>query len=168
MADKYQSLIDGREEMVEATVISTGASEAGDIVALGSDGKIDLSVLPLGVGPQIQMIVSSENLDAGDFVNVYDVTGTPTVRKADSTNDRRAVGFVITSTTSPAMATVYFEGRNDQLSGLVAGQRIYLDASGNFQTTAPSLAGGDVIHQYLGKALSATTMDVEIADEIVL
>lgn len=168
MADKYQSLISGRETMVEATVTSTGVAEAGDIVALDASGKLDVSVLPTGVGPQVQVIVTSENLSAGDFVNIWDDAGTPKARLADSTNDRRAVGYVVASTTAPANATVYFEGRNDQLSGLTAGQRIYLDAAGNIQTTAPSLAGGDVIHQYLGKALSATVMDVEIDDEIVL
>lgn len=168
MADKYQSLINGRETMVEATVESLGASSAGEILALDNFGKISISVLPTGVGPSVQVVEASENLDAGDFVNIFDDVGTAKVRKASSDNDRRAVGYVLEATTAPATATVYFEGRNDQLTGLTAGQRIYLDTAGNIQTTAPSLAGGDVIHQYLGKALSATTMDVEIADEIVL
>jgi hypothetical protein len=168
MADKYQSLINGREQMVEGTVTSTGPAEAGKIPALDSSGKLDLSLLPTGIGPQVQIVVASEDLDAGDFVNIWNDAGTPKVRKADSGNDRRAVGYVLTAVSQSANATVYFEGRNDQLSGLTAGQRIYLDTAGNIQTTPPSLAGGDVIHQYLGKALSATTMDVEIADEIVL
>ncbi len=168
MADKYQSLSGGREVMVEATVTSTGVAQAGDILALDSTGKIDVSVLPTGVGPSVQVVVASENLDAGDFVNIFDNGGVPNVRKADSGADRRAVGYVVEAVSSAANATVYFEGRNDQLTGLTAGQRIYLDTAGNIQTTAPSIAGGDVIHQYLGKALSSTTMDVEIADEIVL
>ena len=168
MADKYQSLLSGRETMVEATVVSTGVAEAGDIVALDAAGKIDVSLLPTGVGPAVQVLIADENLSAGDFVNIFDNGGTPTVRLADSTNDRRAVGYVKEAVTAGNNATVYFEGLNDDLSGLVAGQRLYLDASGDVQSTAPSLAGGDVIHQYLGKALSATSMDVEIADEIVL
>lgn len=168
MADKFQSLISGRETMIEATVVSTGAPEAGDIVALDGTGKLDVSVLPVGVGPATQVILASENLSAGDFVNVYDNAGTPNVRKADSTNDRRASGFVLSSVTSGNNATVYFEGQNTQVSGLTAGQRLYLDAAGAVTSTAPSIAGGDVIHQYLGKALSTTVMDVEMEDEIVL
>jgi hypothetical protein len=168
MADKYQSLISGRETMVEATVVSTGVAEAGDLVALDATGKLDVSVLPTGVGPAVQIILASENLSAGNFVNVYDNAGTPNVRLADSTNDRRAVGYVLSSVISGNNATVYFEGKNDQLAGLTAGQRLYLDAAGAVTSTVPSLGGGDVIHQYLGKALSATAMDVEIADEIVL
>jgi hypothetical protein len=168
MADKYQSLLSGRETMVEATVISTGAGEAGDIVALDGTGKLDVSVLPTGVGPAVQVILASENLSAGNFVNVYDNAGTANVRLADSTNDRRASGYVLAAVTSGNNATVYFEGQNNQLSSLVAGQRIYLDAAGAVTSTVPSIAGGDVIHQFLGKALNATTMDVEIADEIVL
>lgn len=167
MADKYQSLNAGRETMVEATVISTGVAEAGDIVALDGTGKIDLSLLPTGIGPAVQTILASENLSAGDFVNVYDNAGTPNVRKADSTNDRRASGFVLSSVTSGNNATVYFEGQNNQLSGLTAGQRLYLDASGAVTSVAPALPT-DLIHQYLGKALNATVMDVEIEDEIVL
>lgn len=168
MADKYQGLVNGRETMVEATAVSTGVAQAGDVVALGADGKLDLSLFPTGLGPTVQIVVASENISAGRFVNIFDNAGTPNVRAADSTNDRRAVGYIVDAVTSGNNATVYFEGRNDQLTGLTAGQRIYLDAAGAIQTTAPSIAGGDVIHQYLGKALSATVMDVEIADEIVL
>jgi hypothetical protein len=168
MADKYQSLISGREQMIEATVVSTGVAEAGDILALDATGKIDISVLPVGVGAATAVVLASENLTAGDFVNIYDNAGTPNCRKADSTNDRRAVGFVLNAVTSGNNATIYFEGQNTQLSGLTAGARLYLDSLGAVTTTVPSLGGGDVIHQFLGKAINSTTMDVEIADEIVL
>jgi hypothetical protein len=168
MADKYQTLIAGRETMVEATTVSTGVAQAGDIIALDSTGKIDLSLLPVGVGPSVQTAIAAENLSAGDFVNIYDDSGTPKVRKADSTNDRRAVGFVLSAVTSGNNATVFFEGLNTAVSGLVAGQRVYLSAAGGIKTTVPSTGSGDVIHQYLGRALNTTVMDTEIEDEVVL
>lgn len=167
MADKYQSLVSGRETMVEATVVSAGAGNAGEIPALDGTGKLDLSVMPVGVGPATAAILASENLAAGDFVNVYDNAGTQNVRKADASNDRRANGFVLAAVTSGNNATVYFEGQNTQLSGLTPGARQYLGAGGAPTETVPVLPGS-VIHQFLGTAISATAMDVEMADEIVL
>ena len=35
---------------VEATVVSAGAGNAGDVVGLDATGKIDVSVLPTGIG----------------------------------------------------------------------------------------------------------------------
>jgi len=168
MADKYQTLIAGRETMVEATTVSTGVAQAGDIIALDSTGKIDFSLLPTGLGPTVQVAPASENLNAGDFVNIFNNLGTPNVRKADSTNDRRAVGYVLTAVTAGNNATVFFEGLNSAVTGLTPGQRVYLGAAGGIKTTPPSSASGDVIHQYLGRALNTTLMDVEIDDEIVL
>ena len=167
MADKYQTIIAGRDTMVSATVTSAGSGDAGKIPGLDASGKLDPSLMPVGVGAANASIVASENLSAGDFVNIYDDAGTPKCRKADSTNDRRADGFVLASVTSPAAASVYFEGQNTQLTGLVAGQRLYLTASGAVSSTPPS-SPTDSIHQFLGKALSATVMDVEMADEVVL
>ena len=46
MADKYMSLNNGKRTLVEATDTSTGAADAGEIVALNSAGQIDASMLP--------------------------------------------------------------------------------------------------------------------------
>jgi len=55
MADKYNTLENGKEVNREATVVSTGVGEAGDILALGPDGKIDESVLPTGIGADVKV-----------------------------------------------------------------------------------------------------------------
>jgi len=169
MADKYQTLSSGREIMREATVVSTGAPEAGDIVALDGSGKLDPSVLPTGVGPDVSSIVVNEagGLAAGDYVNIFDNAGTPNVRLADASNDRPAHGFVKSAFANAATALVYFEGPNDALSGLTAGQRQYLGAAGN-PTTTPPVLPGSVIHQFLGIAVNATTINTDIVDPIVL
>ena len=169
MADKYQGLISGRETMVEGQVTSAGAAQAGKIVALDAGGKLDLTLLPSGVGPLVILVVASEALAAGKYVNIWDNLGTANVRLADSTNDRPAHGFVKDAFASLATATVYLRtGVNDDLSGLTPGGRVYLDAAGGVQQTPPSIAGGDVIHQFLGVAQSATVQVVDIEDEIVL
>ncbi len=164
MANKYIALVSGELTNTEATVVSAGAGDAGEIVALDSTGKIDVSVLPVGVGPDVKILATSENLAAGDYVNIYDASGTPTARLADASNDRPAHGFVKASTTSPANATVYFEGPNDDLSGLTVGARIYLDTVGGV-TETPRTTG---LHQFLGYAVAATEVNTDIDDHIVL
>ncbi len=138
---------------VEATVISTGAGNAGDVVALDSGGKLDVSVLPTGIGPDVVVIEASENLGAGDFVNIYESAGTAYVRRADASAPNAgeiAHGFVLNNVNSGDNATVYFEGNNDQLSGLTPGTT----------TTGESL-------QILGVATSATSINVEIGKPII-
>ena len=69
---------------VEGTVVSAGAGNAGDIPALDATGKLDMSVMPNGIGADTAIIEASESLTAGDFVNIYNNTGTAIVRKADA------------------------------------------------------------------------------------
>lgn len=168
MANKYQSLIGGREAMVEATVTSTGVADAGEIVALGADGKLSVTVLPDGVGPLVITAVASEDITAGKFINIWNDGGTEKIRLADSTNDRPAHGFVKDAFLTGATVTAYLRtGVNDDLSGMTPGARQYLTAAGSRTQTVP-VSPTDVIHQFLGIAKSATIMVVDIEDEIVL
>ena len=80
MANKYQTLSNGREAMVEATVTSTGVADAGEIVALGADGKLSVTVLPDGVGPLVITAVASEDITAGKFINIWNDGGTEKIR----------------------------------------------------------------------------------------
>ena len=169
MADRYKTLQSGKDKMVEATVVSTGAGEAGDIIALDGSGKIDVSVLPVGVGPDTKILVASEDLGAGDYVNVFDDGGTPTVRLADNSNGRDAHGFVLTAVTTAANATVYFEGSNTALTGLTAGARMYLGTAGGAAATPldPAVDIGS-IHQFLGIAIDASSINTDIDDCVLL
>ncbi len=170
MADRYQTLNNGCKELNEATTVSTGVAEAGDIIALGPDGKIDPSLLPTGVGDDVKAIEAGEAIDAGDFVNIYDDGGTTKIRKADNSNGREADGFVLTAATLGSTATVYFEGGNTALTGLTAGTRYYLDTAGNVTATPvdPDTAAAGTIHQYLGKASASGELCVEMDDKVVL
>lgn len=168
MAEKYIKNNAGQLAEVEATVSSTGATEAGKIVALDGGGKLDNSVLPSGIGATVKVAASSENLSAGDLVNLWDDGGTVKVRKADASNGRRAHGFVIASTTSPANATVYLDGTITGLTGLTPGAPYYLSGSsaGDIVSTAPSTSG--YISQEVGIALSATEIVFEEQQPITL
>lgn len=167
MADKYKSLVNGRDTMIEATVASVGIGSAGKIVGLDASGKLDVTLLPVGVGPDVATLVTSENLSAGNYVNIYNNAGTPTARKADASNDRPAHGFVKASSTSPASAVVYFEGPNDNLSSLTPGSRYYLGAAGVPTLTVPVTPTASIL-QFLGMAISATAINTDIDDETVL
>lgn len=166
MAEKYLDRNDtsGKLTRVEGLTSSAGAGDSGKIPALDSAGKLDASMMPVGVVADVKVLVTSEDLSAGDYVNIYDVTGTETARLADSSNSREAHGFVLSATTSPASATVYFEGPNTGRSGLVAGIRQYLSTAGDATAVVPTSG----IHQLLGVAIDATTINTDIQDVIVL
>jgi hypothetical protein len=171
MADRYITLNNGKNTMTEATVVSTGVAEAGDILALDSNGKIDESVLPIGVGPDVKIATVNEasGLSAGDYVNIFDNGGTPNVRLADNSNGRPAHGFVKASHADATQATIYFEGPNADLAGLTVGGRVYLGTAGGVIQTPldPAINAGD-IHQLLGTAVDTTEVNTDIEDCIQL
>lgn len=164
MAKKYIELLNGKLANKEATVSSAGAANSGEIVALDSTGKIDVSVLPVGVGPDVKLLEVTEDLTGGQYVNVFDVSGTAKVRLADASNGRDAHGFVKEAYLTGATAVVYFEGPNDDLVGLTIGGRVYLNTAGGV-TQTPRATG---IHQFLGVAVSATEVNTDIDDFVVL
>lgn len=155
---KYLSDSSGVMTEVLALVISSGAGDAGKIVSLDSNGLLDISTMPVGVGAEVTVAPSSENLTAGNFVNTYNNT-VINVRKADATtNAKPAQGFVLANVTSPANATVYgISNKNTAQSSMTVGARQYLATTAGARTeTAPSSAANIV--QYLGIALTATTL----------
>ena len=168
-AKKYISLVTGTLTEVQATITSAGAGDEGELVALDATGKLSTTVMPVGVGTENDLIVSSENLAAGDLVNIWTNTGVANVRKADATTaGKEANGFVLASVTSPAAATVYRNSQsNTQKSGLTPGASYYLDTTaGGITTTLPSASGNIV--QHVGKAFDATTLIFEAQLPITL
>lgn len=164
MAKKYIELLNGKLANKEATVASAGAANSGEIVALDSTGKIDVSVLPVGVGPDVKLLETTEDLLGGQYVNVFDVSGTAKVRLADASNGRDAHGFVKEAFLTGATAVVYFEGPNDDLTGLTVGGRVYLNTAGTV-TQSPRSTG---IHQFLGVAVSPTEVNTDLDDCVLL
>lgn len=163
-AFKYLALVAGKIKQIAAIVVSAGAGDDGKIVALDATGKIDISVLPVGVGPDTKSIVASETIASGAFVNLFDSAGTIKVRNADaSSNGKEAHGFVLVGGAAAASLTVYFEGTNTALTGLTLGVKYFLSHStpggvlvaGSLSTTA-----GHII-QEIGQALSTTEISFE-------
>ena len=105
---------------------------------------------------------SSENLLAGDFVNLFLNAGAINVRKADATtNAKPAYGFVIANVVSPANATMYILGvQNSNVVGAVIGTKYVLSKTvpGGFTDIAvfsAAQAAGNIV-QELGIATKVT------------
>lgn len=156
--------------IAEAATVSTsaGAGDATKIPALDGAGKLDNSFLPTGIGADTQVVTASENLAAGDLVNIWNSSSTFKVRKADaSTSGKEAHGFVLAAVTSGNAATVYFEGSNTQVTGLLPGVYFLSSSTPGLETqTAPS--GSGQIVQRVGFATSATVLNFQSEIPIVL
>lgn len=165
-AKSFLRLVAGVFTEVKGIVISAGAGNDGDLVALDSTGRLDNSVMPVGIGADTAIIVTSEALAAGDFVNIWNSTGAK-ARKADATTaGKEAHGFVLASVTSGGNATVFFEGTNTQVSSQTPGPVFLQTTAGTAGATVPSTAGNIV--QSLGVAISATAINFERGTAVTL
>lgn len=157
--NRFLGLVGGVRTWFTALAASTGAPDANKIVMTDSTGRLDTSLMPVGIGAATQTILASEALVAGDFVNIFNNSGTPNVRKADATNNRPANGFVLSAVNSAANATVYLGGMNNARSGLTPGVLYFLSTAGGVTTTAPSTVGHLI--QEIGVASNATTIQFD-------
>ena len=159
-AKKFLRIVSGVITEILGVQTSAGAANAGDIPALDESGRIDNSMMPVGIGADTAIVVASETLAAGDFVNVWDDSGTPKVRKADATTaGKEAHGFVLAAVSSAANATVYFEGTNTQVTGQTGGPVYLQTTAGKGGATVPS--GSANVVQRIGFATSATAVNFD-------
>lgn len=143
-------------------VFSTSTSVPNAILALDATGKIDPTVLPVGLGPEVITAVASEALTAGNLVNLYNASGVLTARKADATtNAKPAHGFVLANVASSGTSSVYLPSQiNTAITGLTIGDDLFLATTpGGVTATAPSSSGNIV--QPVGKATKTTEMIFE-------
>lgn len=168
MADKYLSNSNGKLREVISTDASTGTAEAGKIVSLDNSGRLDPTLMPVGVGPDTTAVAATEAIAAGAIVNVFDDGGTIGVRNADGTSDGKDVtGFVMDAVASGDDAQIFFEGIVTGLSGLTPGVRYYLSNTAGTITSTP-LTGAGEVSQFVGRSISATELQFEPGPAIVL
>lgn len=162
----------GTYEPADATILKDadiGVTVAAPLVSGTTlktiNGQTLLGSGDLAVGADTATITASENLAAGDFVNIWNDTGTAKARKADATTaGKEAHGFVLATVTSGAAATVSFAGRNTAVTGQTPGDVWLATTAGLASGTAPSGTGNVV--QQLGVAISATSINFEIGQPI--
>lgn len=162
----------GITKLVEAIITSTGVADAFKIISTNPYGKLDETLLPDGIGADIKVAPSSENLTPGNEINLWNDGGTLKVRKADASGGiaKKAHGFVKENVTAPANATVYFNGFNSDVSGLTPGATIYLsDTPGGVTETAPDPDTDDGhIIQVVGVATAAGELFVEHGEPVLI
>ena len=162
MADKYLKIgSTGNLEEIEAAVTSAGEGNAGEIVALDAAGLLDDSVMPAGIGAEVQVMVASEAIAENDVVVIWDDTGTRKCRKANATDATKpGHGYVKAAVESAANATVYTDGYLPGTS-LTIGSKYFLSAAtGGLVTATPPAATGNIA-QVIGVAVSATEIKFE-------
>lgn len=172
MTQGFLARVAGATKQIFATVVSAGAANAGDIPALGDDGRLDESVMPVGIGADTTQAVASETLGAGKFVNYHNDGGVFSARLADNSNGRQADGFVLEEFAGAATATVYpLDGTNAQLTGLTIGARYWLGTAGAVIDTPldeTDAGNANKISQYLGVAKSTTELVTDDSGYVVL
>lgn len=142
---------------------SAGAGSAGDFIIAASDGKLDPTFLPNGIGADSVSATAGEALAAGDMVYIS-VTGT--ILKADATTPAKAArGYVLAAVLNAAAATVFFDETNSSLSALTPGATYYLSATAGLVTLTPPTTAGQIV-QEVGFAISATALHVNIQEPI--
>ena len=166
MADKYLKNNGGSLAEVEGIITSAGAGDSGKFPALDAAGKLATTFMPTGIAADVAVVEASEDLAAGDLVNIYESTGAK-CRKADATTvGKEAHGFILEVVTTGNNATIYFEGNNDQVTGLTPGIQFLTTTAGLVSVTAP-VASGNLV-QKVGIATSATNLNFESTNPITL
>ncbi len=171
MVDKVLRRVNGQNQQYTPIVASAGAADAGKIPALGPDGKLDPTLYNAGAGPASRSIVASEAIAAGKLVNFYLNAGALNMRLADNSNGRPAHGYVLAAVASAATGAAYdLDGVDTQLTGLTIGATYYLGTAGGVITPAldSTTATAGSIDQKIGVALSATELDTDDYDYVVL
>jgi hypothetical protein len=146
--------------------VSAGAGNAGDIVSLDDAGKLDVSLMPTGIGADTIAVLTSEALADGDLVNLWNNAGTLNVRKADATTTgKSADGYVMAGFSSGVSATVYCDGTNSHCTGMTPGKQWLSTTPGKTSATRPTASGN--VQQMVGTAKDATTLTFESGDATI-
>lgn len=168
MVDKYitRDATSGAVKEVIGQVSSAGAADAGKIPALDTNGRFNLSLMPVGVGPDTYAGLAAENLTAGDMVYVN--TSGEIARASAAAVGHDATGFVQDAFSAGQPALMYFEGRCTALAGLTPDARYFLSDSTPGGIMSTPVTGAGKRHQFIGRAITATSLSFEADDSILL
>lgn len=157
---KFLGFVGGKFKQLAAIAASTGSSDAGKIIAAGTDGKLHASFLPTGVGANTLTAVASEAIAAGKLVNIFVDDGATKMRLADNSNGRQAWGYLKEGVSADASATAYrLNTVMPGHTGLTVGADYWLGTVGAVTATPLDATDEDnvgKVSQYIGKAFSAT------------
>lgn len=157
----------GEQQEVTSVQASAGAGDASKIVALNAAGLIDQTML---AEAQTISILPSEALSAGAFINIYNNAGVTSARNADNTAvAKKAHGFVTAGYASGVAATVFLsDGPNTAVTALTVGVEYFLGTAGGIVVGASIPTSTGSIVQRLGVSKSATELEVNIVDTVMI
>lgn len=156
----------GQVTEVQPINTSAGAGDAGKMIQLDAAGLINANMMPVGIVADTFTSTASGALSAGDMV--YLTSGSLIARASAAAAGNPAIGFVLVASSNGAAATIYFEGRNTGVSALTPGTRYYLsDATPGGLISTPAVGAGK-LHQYVGTAITATSLAFESDRAILL
>lgn len=156
----------GQVAEVQPVTTSAGAGDATKVAQLDASGRWDASLMPVGITADTFTSTASGALSAGDAV--YVTSGGLIARASAAAAGNGADGFVLVASLAAAAATIYFEGRNTGVTGLTVGSRYYLSDVTPGGITATPVSGSTKLHQYVGKAITTTSLAWEADDPITL
>lgn len=153
----------------EVVTVQTGGTGSENLIpSLDAAGKLDVSMMPTGVAPDVEVVTASEALSASNPF-VYIKSDGQVANASGAVSGNPCVGFITASYASGATdVKVYFEGRVTGLTELTVGARYYLSDTTAGSITATPVSGAGKLHQYIGRAVTATTISFEADDHIVL
>lgn len=155
---------DSTSGKVSEVIATESGPTAEVIVSTGPGGTIDPSLLPAS---DAATAVAGENITAGAYVYIKASDG-KLYNAVWSSGGNQAIAFVTASYTTGQTATYYDGGQNTGVSGLTAGSRYYGDKTTAGGVTATVPTGAGVLSQFLGYASSATAIESQIEDAIIL
>jgi hypothetical protein len=165
-AKTFLRRVAGRFQEIVAVVVSAGAANDGDLVALDPNGRLDASLMPSGFGADVVSAAATEAITAPALVNLYLAGGVLSVRNADqSAEGKEANGFVTASIGSGTAGQVSLSGNLTGLTGLDVGSRYFLGTVG--QPTKTPATGAGKVDQFVGKAISPTTIAFRAHDYVL-
>ena len=169
MPDRYYTFDTTLNEKVskEAIDASAGSADAGKIPALNAQGKLDESLLPVFDSASYE---ASENLSAGDLVNLFNDGGVTKMRRADRTNQRQADGYVRDNINSGDTGTMYRDGEvtGKTFAAADIGKSLYLDVTGQPSVGANDADTAGQYRQKVGRVETTTSMQFEKGEVVVI
>lgn len=142
----------GKKILKGAIDTSTGATDAGKLIGLNADGKVDISMIPTSVGKVGCILTLSEAVTAGDWVNVFTDGTNYKARLADVSDAVKVChGYATANGVAGDNILIMFEGLNDFLptTGLVNGNQYFLGILGKSVAT-PDMTSASKFVQPLG------------------
>jgi hypothetical protein len=154
MALTYLNVLLGKIKQITA-VTTGGSGKENSIVGTDATGRLAMSLMPVGIGPETITAKATSSLTAGDFVFMYKGASGAELFKADASPSsgavRPATGFVLVDVGAGATATVYsISNTNTSKSGLIIGDDYWLSTGGGITNTPPVTPTW--LCQYIGKA----------------